>query len=97
MKKVDTIATKVRDNIEFYVFRKTHREMEQFYQAIKDKTKHLENVKCISFDDDFVDGIAANLDRTNNLECYLGDDMMTMTINNSFGQHEGYSTIHRIV
>jgi len=96
MKKVDTIATKVRDNIEFYVFRKTQREMEQFYQAIKDKTKHLENVKCISFDDDFVDGIGANLDRTNNLECYLGDDMMTMTINNSFGQHEAYSTIHRI-
>lgn len=96
MKKVDTIATKVRDNIDFFVFRSTKREMEQFYRAIKDKTKHLNNVKCISFDDGFVNGIGTNLDRTNNLECYLGDDMLTVTLVNSFGRHEGYSTIHRI-
>jgi len=96
MKKVDTIATKVRDHIDFFVFRKTQREMEQFYQAIKDKTKHLQNVRCISFDDEFVDGIGSSLDRTNDLECYLGDNMVTLTIVNSFGRHEAYSAIHRI-
>jgi len=96
MKKVDTIATKVRSNIDFFVFRNTKRDMEHFYRTIQDKTKHLKNVKCISFDDGFVDGIGANLDRTNNLECYLGDDMVTVTIVNSFGRHEGYSTVHRI-
>lgn len=96
MKKVDTIATKVRDSIDFFVFRKTQRDMQQFYQAIKDKIKHLDNVKCISFDDGFIDDISANLDRTNNLECYIGDDMVTLTLNNSLGQHEAYSSIHRM-
>ncbi|MBY0357266.1 MAG: YaeQ family protein [Candidatus Obscuribacterales bacterium] len=96
MKKVDTIATKVRNHIDFYVFRKTQREMQQFYQAIKDKIKHLDNVKCVSFDDEFIDGISANLDRTNNIECYIGDDMVTLTLSNSLGQHEAYSSIHRI-
>lgn len=97
MKKVDTIAMKVRDNIDFFVFRKTQREMEQFYQAIRDKVKHLQNVKCISFDEGFVDGIGASLDRTNNLEGYLADGMVTVTITNSFGCHEAYSSIHAIV
>ena len=96
MKKVDTIATKVRDNIDFFVFRKTQREMDQFYLAIKDKVKHLQNVKCVSFDDDFVEGIGACLDRTNDLEGYLGDDMVNLTIINSLGRHEAFSSIHRI-
>ncbi len=96
MKKVDTIAMKVRDHIDFFVFRKTQRDMEQFYQTIKEKIKHLQNVKCISFDDEFVDGLGAHLDRTNNLECYIGDDMVTLNMTNSFGRHEGYSSIHRI-
>lgn len=95
-KKADTIATKVRDRIAYYVFRKTLREMEEFYKQIKDKVKHLQNIKCISFDEDFVDGIGANLDRTNDLEAYVGEDMITVTITNSFGKHEEYSTLHRI-
>lgn len=96
-KKADTIATKVRDNIEFFVFRKTERDMDQFYKQIQDKVKHLHNVKCISFDDGFVEGIGECLDRTNNLEAYVSDEMITVTISNSFGKHEAYSTIHRIV
>ena len=96
IKKVDTIATKVRGNIDFFVFRKTQRDMELFYQAIKDKVKHLQNVKCVSFDDGFVDGIGDSLDRTNNLECYLGDDMVTLNIVNSFGRHEAYSSVYKI-
>ena len=95
-KKADTIATKARDNIDFYVFRRTEREMDQFYKQIQDKVKHLKNVKCISFDDDFVDGIGQALDRTNNLEAYITAEMITVTIDNSFGKHEGYSAIHRI-
>lgn len=94
-KKVDVVATKVRD-IEFVVFRKTQRDMDHFYNMIKDKIKRLQNLKCFSFDDEFVDAIAQNLDRTNNVECYFGDDMVTLTIENSFGRHECYSTIHRI-
>jgi uncharacterized protein YaeQ len=95
-KKVDTIATKVRDRIEFYVFRKTQREMDQFYQVIKDKIKHLQNVRCLSFDDGFVDGIGEFLDRTNNIEAYMGDDMISLTLTNSLGKHEAYSAIYRI-
>lgn len=95
-KKVDTIATKVRDNIDFYVFRKTKSDMDKFYKSIADKVKHIENVKCISFDDGFIDGIGAALDRTNNLESYIADDMVTLNISNSFGKHEAYTTIHRI-
>lgn len=94
-KKLDIVATKVRD-VEFFVFRKTQRDMTHFYGMIKDKVKHLQNVKCVSFDDGFVDGIANNLDRTNNIECYFGDDMLTLTMTNSIGKHEGYSTVHRI-
>jgi uncharacterized protein YaeQ len=97
VKKADTIATKVRDSIEFYVFRKTEREMDEFYKQIQGKVKHLQNVKCISFDDGFIDGIGENLDRTNDVEAYLTDDMLTVTIENSFGKHEAYSAIHRIV
>jgi uncharacterized protein YaeQ len=97
VKKADTIATKVRDSIEFYVFRKTEREMDQFYKQIQDKVKHLQNVNCISFDDGFIDGIGENLDRTNDVQAYLTDDMLTVTIENSFGKHEAYSAIHRIV
>lgn len=96
MKKVDTIAMKVRDHIQFFVFRKTRRDMEQFYQAIKDKIKHLQNVKCISFDDEFVDALGASLDRTNNIECYVGNDMITLNMSNSFGRHEAYTSIHRL-
>jgi uncharacterized protein YaeQ len=96
-KKADTIATKVRDNIEFFVFRRTEREMDQFYKQIQDKVKHLENVKCISFDEGFIDGIGEALDRTNNLEAYVSDEMITVNIDNSFGKHEGYSAIHRIL
>ncbi|MDZ4835288.1 MAG: YaeQ family protein [Candidatus Melainabacteria bacterium] len=96
MKKVDTIATKVRDKIDFFVFRKTKSDMDKFYKAITDKVKHLQNVKCISFDDGFVDGIGAALDRTNDLEGYIADDMVNLTIKNSFGKHDAYSTIHRI-
>ena len=96
-KKADTIATKARDHIDFFVFRQNEREMNQFYKQIQDKVKQLQNVKCISFDDGFVDGIGAALDRTNNLEAYITDEMITVTIDNSFGKHEGYSAIHRIV
>ena len=95
-KKADTIATKVRDSIEFYVFRKTEKEMDQFYKQIQDKVKHLQNVNCVSFDDGFIDGIGEHLDRTNNLEAYLGADMVTVTLENSFGKHEAFSSIHRI-
>ncbi len=95
-KKADTIATKVRDRIEYYVFRKTVREMEEFHKQVQDKVKHIQNIKCISFDDDFVDGIGANLDRTNILEAYISEDMITVTMTNSFGKHEGYSTLHRL-
>lgn len=95
-KKADTIATKARDKIDFFVFRGTEREMDQFYKQIQDKVKHLQNVKCISFDDGFVDGIGQSLDRTNNLEAYISDEMVTITVNNSFGKHEAYSAIHRI-
>ncbi len=94
-KKVDTIATKGRDNIDFYVFRKTVREMDNFYQVIKDKIKHLDKVKCVSFDDGFVDGLGDSLDRTNDIHGYISDDMVTMTVTNSIGKHEAYSTIHR--
>jgi uncharacterized protein YaeQ len=96
MKKVDTIATKVRDKIEFYVFRKSESDMDRFYKSIADKVKHLQNVRCISFDDGFIDGIGAALDRTNNVEGYISDDMVNLTITNSFGKHEAYSSIHRI-
>jgi uncharacterized protein YaeQ len=96
-KKVDTIATKVRSSIDFFVFRSTQREMDQFYKVIKDKVKQLQNVKCVSFDDGFITGIGGCLDRTNNLEAYVGEDMITLTITNSFGKHEAYSTVHRIV
>jgi len=96
-KKADTIATKVRDNIEFYVFRRTEREMNEFYKQIQDKVKHLQNVNCVSFDDGFIDGIGESLDRTNNLDSYVSDEMLTVTVDNSFGKHEGYSAIHRII
>jgi len=96
VKKADTIATKVRSTIDFYVFRSTEREMDNFYRIIKDKVKHIQNVRCISFDDGFVDGIGAALDRTNNLEAYVSEDMITLTITNSFGKHEAYSSVHRI-
>jgi uncharacterized protein YaeQ len=95
-KKVDTIATKVRSSIDFFVFRSTVREMDQFYKVIKDKIKHLQNVRCMSFDDGFIDGIGAALDRTNNLEAYVSDEMITLTITNSFGKHEAYSSVHSI-
>ena len=71
--------------------------MDQFYKQIQDKVKHLKNVKCIAFDVGFVEGIGECLDRTNNLEAYVSDEMITVTISNSFGKHEAYSTIHRIV
>ena len=58
--------------------------------------KHIQNIKCISFDDGFVDGIGACLDRTNILEAYVAEDMLTVTVTNSFGKHEAYSTLHRI-
>jgi uncharacterized protein YaeQ len=96
-KKADTIATKVRDSIEFYVFRRTEREMDQFYKGIQDKVKHLQNVNCISFDEGFIDGIGESLDRTNNLDAYVSDEMVTITIDNSFGKHEAYSSIYRIL
>jgi uncharacterized protein YaeQ len=96
-KKADTIATKVRDSIEFYVFRRTEKEMGQFYKQIQDKVKHLQNVNCISFDEGFIDGIGESLDRTNNLDAYVSEDMLTVTIDNSFGKHEAYSSIHRIL
>lgn len=95
-KKADTVATKARDSIDFYVFRATQREMEQFYKQIQDKVKHLHNVKCLSFDDGFVDGVGLSLDRTNSLEAFISDEMITLTINNSFGKHEAYSALHRI-
>ena len=95
-KKADTIATKVRDRIEYFVFRKTVREMDEFYKQIQDKVKHLQNVKCVSFDDGFVDGVGSNFDRTNILEAYVGDEMITVTMTNSFGKYEAYSTIHQI-
>lgn len=96
VKKADTIATKARDKIQFYVFRGTEREMDQFYKQIQDKVKHLHNIKCVSFDDGFVEGIGQCLDRTNNLEAYIADEMVTITVNNSFGKHEAYSAIHRV-
>lgn len=95
-KKLDTVAMKVRDSIDFFVFRKTVREMDHFYGMIKDKVKHIQNVKCVSFDDGFVDGLGESLDRTNTVEGYLGDDMITMSFTNSLGKHEAFSTIHRI-
>ncbi|CAN5703719.1 hypothetical protein BH10CYA1_BH10CYA1_05690 [soil metagenome] len=95
-KKADTIASKVRDRIDYYVFRKTVREMDEFHKQVQDKVKHVQNIKCISFDDKFVDGIGASLDRTNILEAYISEDMITVTMTNSFGKHEGYSTLHRI-
>jgi uncharacterized protein YaeQ len=70
--------------------------MDEFYKQIQDKVKHLQNVKCVSFDDGFVDGVGSNFDRTNILEAYVGDEMITVTMTNSFGKYEAYSTIHQI-
>lgn len=95
-KKADTVATKARDRINYFVVRKTVREMDEFFKQIKDKVKHVQNIRCISFDDDFVDGIGANIDRTNVMEAYIGEDMLTVSMTNSFGKHECYSTIHRL-
>jgi uncharacterized protein YaeQ len=97
MKKVDTIAMKARDTIDFYVFRKTEKDMQHFYRTIEDKVKHLQNVKGISFDDGFIDGLGGAFDRTNTIEGYIGDDMVNLTLANSLGKHETYSSIHRIV
>lgn len=95
-KKVDTIAMKVRDKIDFYVFRKTEKDMNHFYRTIEDKVKHMHNVKGISFDDGFVDGIGDAIDRSNTIEGYIGDDMINITLVNSFGTHEAYSTIYKV-
>lgn len=95
-KKVDTIAMKVRDKIDFYVFRKTEKDMNHFYRTIEDKVKHMQNVKGISFDDGFVDGIGNAIDRSNTIEGYIGDDMINITLVNSFGTHEAYSTIYKV-
>jgi uncharacterized protein YaeQ len=95
MKKVDTIAMKARDTIDFYVFRKTENDMQHFYRSIADKVKHLQNVKGISFDDGFIDGIGGCIDRTNTIGGYVGDDMVNLTVANSFGTHEAYSSVHR--
>jgi uncharacterized protein YaeQ len=94
-KKLDTVATKIRD-IQFVVFRKTRKDMEHFYRTIQDKAKYVQNVRCVSFDDRFVDGIAEHLDRTNDIECYIGDDMITFNIANSLGRHDAYTGVHRI-
>ncbi len=96
-KKADTIATKVRDSIEFYVFRRTEKEMDAFYKQIQDKVKHLQNINCISFDEGFIDGVGESLDKTNNLEVYVSEEMLTITIDNSFGKHEAYTSIYRIM
>jgi uncharacterized protein YaeQ len=96
VKKADIISTKGRDNMEFFVFRKTEREMQNFYNQIQDKVKNLRNVNCVSFDDGFIDAIGEALDRTNDLHAYITDEMMTVTIDNSFGKHEAYSAIHRL-
>lgn len=95
-KKIDLITTKGRDRMAFYVFRKTQRDMEQFHLTIKGKVKHEQNVRVISFDDGFVDGIGEMLDRTNELEGYIGEDMISLTLSNSLGRHEAYSSVHRI-
>lgn len=95
-RKADTVATKARDRIEYFVFRKTVREMEEFHKVVESKVKQLQNIKCLSFDDGFVDGLGANFDRTNILEAYISDEMITVTITNSFGKHENYSAIHRL-
>ena len=94
-KKIDLITTKGRDRMAFYVFRKTKRDMDQFLLTIKGKVKHEHNVRAISFDDGFVDGLGDMLDRTNELEGYIGDDMISLTLSNSLGRHEAYSSIHR--
>jgi uncharacterized protein YaeQ len=95
VKKADIISTKGRDRVEFFVFRKTQRDMDVFYKQIQDKVKSLQNLRCVSFDDGFVDAIGDSLDRTNNLEAYLTDEMLTLTITNSLGRREAYSAIHR--
>ena len=94
-KKLDTVATKIRD-IQFFVFRKTLKDMEHFYRTIKDKIKYLQNVKCVSFDDGFVDGIAESIDRTNDVQAYVSEEMLTFSITNSFGRYEAYTALHRI-
>lgn len=96
VKKADIVATKGRDSMEFFVFRKTIREMEVFYKQIAEKLKNVKSVKCVSFDDGFVDAIAENLDRTNNLDVYVCDDMLTLSLDNSFGKHEAYSAVHQM-
>ena len=96
VKKVDLITTKGRDRMPVFVFRKNQREMEEFYGSIKDKAKHLNYVRCISFDDGFVDELGKALDRTNNIEGYIGGDMITLTVENSLGRHEAFSTVHRL-
>lgn len=95
-KKIDIVSTKLRDTMDFYVFRKTVREMDHFYDLAKDKVKNPESLKCVSFDDGFVDALGESLDRTNVVEGYVSDDMITMSVSNSFGKHEAYTTIHKI-
>jgi uncharacterized protein YaeQ len=70
--------------------------MDAFYKQIQDKVKHLQNVNCVSFDEGFIDGVGESLDRTNNLEVYVSEEMLTITIDNSFGKHEAYTSIYRI-
>ncbi|MBX9569834.1 MAG: YaeQ family protein [Candidatus Obscuribacterales bacterium] len=96
VKKVDLITTKGRDRMPVFVFRKNQREMEEFHHSIKDKIKHMDYVNCISFDDGFIDGLGDALDRTNNVEGYIGEDMITLTIDNSLGRHEAFSALHRV-
>jgi uncharacterized protein YaeQ len=96
VRKADIIATKGRDSIEFFVFRKTQRDLDVFFKQIADKMKNAKALRGVCFDDGFVDGIGQSLDRTNNLHAYVSEDMLTLTIDNSFGKHEAYSAVHRL-
>jgi uncharacterized protein YaeQ len=93
MKKIDKIATKVGTSAKFVILKRTRNEMQRLAKQVKTRIKHHRRVEWIAFDDQVVDNLAECFDVTNDLNCLLEAEHLSLTIENRNGNRTLHSAV----
>lgn len=91
MLKVQSLARKLKRSRIIFM-KETDRELHQFKKLIDRKVEDESRIECVAFDDGFVSGIAAELERTNQAVLYpVMEGVIGLALNSSVFE----SHVHR--
>lgn len=95
-RKIDRVAKKVGGEGRFFILKRHRRAAEALRHLLAGKTRHLERVHLIAFDDHVVDELAKALDGTNRLAVRRTAERLVLRLANRRGEKTFETSIHRL-